>query len=292
LSSSDTTGGARNLEARNFRIGDVKVTVLNVGDFAMSLYDIFGRDSDLARYFELRDLTTPPFYPSNTMLIETASDRVLVDPGDRERLLRAYGAQPPGAPQAPPSLFEQLAAVGAKPSEIGTVVVTHLHYDHFAGLTRKIGEENVPSFPRARHIIPKRDWDMAEIVEARKKGDKDLADTLGVVEGAGLLSYLDGPTDLGEGVTLSPSPGESPGHQIVGVTSRGAACYCVGDLYHLKEEVEHPELAATWADAEVLARSRTAFAERASKESAVVLPGHMRPGRITMEGDAPTWSEV
>jgi len=270
----------------------VKTTVLNVGDFAMSLYDIFGKDADLTRYFDPRELGTPPFYPSNTILIETASNRVIVDPGNRERNLSAYGVQPPHAPPAPPSLAEQLAAVGVKSSEIGTVVVTHLHYDHFAGLTREIDGKTVPSFPKATHIIPKRDWEMAEIADARRKGDRDLAETLGVVEEAGLLSFLDGPLDLGEGVTISPSPGESPGHQIVGITSMGAACYCVGDLYHLREEVEHPGLSATWADPEVLVRSRNAFAERASKESALVLPGHMRPGRITIGGGGPVWSEV
>ena len=258
----------------------------------MSLYDIFGKEADLTRYFDSRDLATPHFYPSNAMLIETARDRIIVDPGDRERILSAYGVQPPHAPPAPPLLAEQLAAVGAKSSEIGTVVVTHLHYDHFAGLTRKVGGKTVPSFPNATHIIPKRDWEMAEIADARKKGERDLAETLGVVEEAGLLSFLEGPKDLGGEVTISPSPGESPGHQIVGIMSGGAACYCVGDLYHLKEEVEHPGLAATWADVEVLTMSRNAFAERASKESALVLPGHMRPGRITIKGDAPFWSEV
>ena len=280
------------MEARSFRIGDSGVMVLNVGDFAMSLYDIFGKSADLTRYFDSRDLAAPPFSPSNTVLIETATSRVLVDPGDRERLLSAYGAQPPDGPRAPPKLVEQLGTVGVKPPDIGTVVVTHLHYDHFAGLTRKLGGKTVPAFPNAMHIVPKRDWDMPEIADARTKGDKDLAETLGVVDEAGLLSLLDGPMDLGGGVTVSPSPGESPGHQIVGVMSKGATCYCVGDLYHMKEEVEHPGLAATWADAEVLARSRNAFAERASKESALVLPGHMCPGRITFKGDTPIWSEV
>ena len=258
----------------------------------MSLYDIFGKDADLSRYFDPQDLATPPFYPSNTVLIETAGNRILVDPGDRDRLLSAYGVQPPNAPSPPPSLAEQLVTAGARPSEIRTVVVTHLHYDHFAGLTSKGAEGAVPSFPNATHIIPKLDWEMAEIVEARKKGDKEVAETLGVIENAGLLSCLDGTLDLGNGVAISPSPGESPGHQVVGITSRGAACYCVGDLYHLREEVEHPWLAATWADSAVLKRSRETFAERASKESALVIPGHMRPGRITISGDAPIWSEV
>jgi len=286
------TGGAPRTQANSFRIGDATVTVLNVGDFAMSLYDIFGRNADVTRYFAPQDLATPPFYPSNTVLIETAGGRVLVDPGDRERLLSAYGVQPPDAPRPPPSLADQLATVGAKPSEIGTVVVTHLHYDHIAGLTRRVAEGVVPSFPNAKHIIPKLDWEMAEIAEARKKGDKDIAETLGVIENAGLMSFLDGAMDLGRGVTISPSPGESPGHQVVGVMSRGAACYCVGDLYHMREEVEHPWIAATWTDSAVLARSRKAFAERASKELALVIPGHMRPGRISIKGDAPIWSEV
>ena len=280
------------MEARNFRIGDLRVTVLNVGDFAMSLYDIFGKRADLTRYFDPKELESPPFSPSNTVLIETPTNKVLVDPGDRERFLSAYGSQPPEAPPAPPKLADQLEAVGVKPSDIRTVIVTHLHYDHFAGLTHKLDGKTVPAFPNATHFVPKRDWDMAEIADARKKGDKDLAETLGVVGEAGLLSFLDGPMDLEGGVSISPSPGESPGHQIVGVMSKGASCYCVGDLYHMKEEVQHPGLAATWADAEVLARSRNDFAERASKESALVLPGHMRPGKITINGDLPIWSEV
>ena len=258
----------------------------------MSLYDIFGKDADLARYFDPRELATPPFYPSNTELIEAGGKRVLVDPGDRERLLSAYGTQPPDAPSAPPPLSEQLRAVGVSPSDVDTVVVTHLHYDHYAGLTRNERGKPVPSFPGATHIIPRRDWEMTEIAEARQKRDRDLVETLGVVEEAGLLSFLDGETSLGAGISVLPSPGESPGHQIVGVVSRGVTCYCVGDLYHLREEVEHPWLAATWADAEVLARSRKAFAERASKETALVLPGHMRPGRITTKGGTSVWSEA
>jgi glyoxylase-like metal-dependent hydrolase (beta-lactamase superfamily II) len=285
------TGGAPSSKARVFTIGEAKITPLKVGDFGMSLYDIFGRDSDLTRYFGPRELATAPFYPSNTFLIVTPSNKIIVDPGDRERLLQAYGPQPPNAPRAPSSLVEQLGDAGVKPSEIDTVVVTHLHYDHFAGVTHREGGKTIPSFPEANHIIPRRDWDMAEIAKARRRGDKDLTETLGAVEDAGLVSFLDGEKKLGGDVTIYPAPGESPGHQILGVLSRDATCYCVGDLYHLKEEVEHPELAATWADAQALARSRKAFAERASNESALILPGHMRPGRISIKDGSPTWSE-
>jgi len=273
-----------------FKIGATLVTVLNLGDFAINLYDIFGKDTDLSRYFDPKELATPPFMPSNTILIESGRRKVLVDPGDHQRLISAYGAQPPNAPAAPPPLSEQLGAAGVDLADIDTVVITHLHYDHFAGVTRMVGGRTVPSFPSARYIIPKKDWEMAEIADSRNKGDKDLAETLGVLEREKLLSFLDGAQDLGGGVTITPSPGESPGHQTVCVESGGATCYCVGDLYHLREEVEHPELVAAWADRLVLLQSRNAFSKRASRETALVVPGHMRPGRIRLRGGTPVWS--
>jgi glyoxylase-like metal-dependent hydrolase (beta-lactamase superfamily II) len=206
-------------------------------------------------------------------------------------LISAYGAQPPNAPSIPPTLIEQLRSAGTAPDDIAEVVITHLHYDHFAGLTHLEGGKPVPSFPNARHTIPRKDWEMSDIAEGRKRGDKDLMDTLGVVEKAGLLELLDGKKDVGMGTTVLPSPGESPGHQIVRIESGGEVCYCVGDLYHMKEEVEHPELAASWADPSILVRSRNDFAERASKESALVLPGHMRPGRVALEAGRPRWTD-
>ena len=286
------TGGAPRQKAGSFKIGDTKVSVFNIGDFAMSLSDVFGKDFDLTRYFNPTRIANPSYYPNNSVLIETPENTILVDPGDRERLLSVYGFQPPAAQPTPPSLDEQLKEVGVRPSDIDVVVVTHLHYDHFLGVTRKKGEGTVPSFPKARYLVPKRDWEMPDIAEARKKEDRVLADTLGVVERSGLLSFIDGKKDIGGGITILPFPGESPGHQIVGASSKGAACFCVGDLYHLKEEVEHPELVASWADAEALIKSRNAFAELASRESALVFPGHMHQGRITVRGGAPIWLEA
>jgi glyoxylase-like metal-dependent hydrolase (beta-lactamase superfamily II) len=285
------TGGAPRVGAPSFSLGRAKVTVLNVGDFAMSLSDIFGKGAALAKYFDAKALATPHFYPSNTILIESRGRRVLVDPGDRERLLSAYGVQPPKAPRPPLLLAGQLKAAGVKPDEIDAVVVTHLHYDHFAGLTRREGGKLVPAFPKAAHFLPKKDWEMPDIAGPLAKGDKDLAETLGVVHRAKLVSFFDGEEELGGGVTVVPSPGESPGHQIVRAEGGGRVCYCVGDLYHLKEEVEHPELSASWTEGAVLLESRNAFAERASREGALVLPGHMGPGRIRLKGGAPVWSE-
>lgn len=282
----------RKIRARPvFEAEDTAVTVFNVGDFPVNVGEIFGSDPGLPRYFSPRAMAKPAYLPSNSMFISSGKLRVIVDPGNvsPDSLPKVM---PAGEHQPPYPLLDQLAATGVDPSGVTDVVVTHLHTDHFSGATRAEHGKVVLAFPNARHIIPKKDWWMPDILEARRRGDKEVTVTLGVVEVACRLQFLDGTLKLGGGVSIEPSPGESPGHQMVAVSAEDKRCYCIGDLYHVREEVEHPELVAVWVDRAQLIESRRGFAERASKESALVLPGHMRPGRITLMGKSPKWSEA
>ena len=273
--------------AASFNVGDARVASFNVGDLYLRLDEVFDPKADLAPYFGGRDLTVPEAFPTRSFFVAAGPLRVVVDPSDYGRLVAPDHFRSPEGYAHPPPLDAQLSAAGVAPGSVTHVVVTHLHFDHYAGVTKG----GSLAFPSARYIIPAKDWAMPEMAEARKKGDKDVADTLGVVEAAGKLELLDGPLDLGDGVTVEPYPGESPGHQVVGVRSGHESCYFVGDLYHLVEEVEHPELAAAWADARALAASRRSFSERAAAERALVLPGHLPAGRIGFRGSAPTWTE-
>ncbi|MDG7026084.1 MAG: MBL fold metallo-hydrolase [Nitrososphaerota archaeon] len=273
--------------AVSFRIGDARVTSFDVGDLSLRLDEVFGPSSVNARYFGGRDLTVPEAFPTKSFFVASGPLMVVVDPSDYGRLLSPDHFKTRAGYVSPPPLEVQLAAAGVAPESVTHVVVTHLHFDHYAGVTKG----GAPAFPSARYIIPAKDWATPEVAEARKRGDADVAQTLGVVEAAGKLEPLDGPLGLGGGLTVEPYPGETPGHQVVGVRSGSESCYLVGDLYHLAEEVEHPELAAAWADAGALAASRRRFSERAAAERALVIPGHLPAGRISFKGSFPTWTE-
>ena len=275
----------------SYRVGRGRVVSFNLGDLELRLDEVFDPKADLSPYFGGRDLSAPEAFPTRSFYVSSGSLRAVVDPSDYGRLVSPghFRAPPGSAPPLP--LEEQLAAAGVSPDSVTHVVVTHLHYDHYAGVTRATADGPSLAFPSARYIIPARDWAMPDMVEARRKGDSDVTETLGAVEAAGKLELLDGPLDLGEGLTVEPFPGESPGHQVVALRSDGASCYFVGDLYHLVEEVEHPELAAAWADAPALLASRRIFSERAASERALVLPGHLPAGRIGRRGGAPSWAE-
>jgi glyoxylase-like metal-dependent hydrolase (beta-lactamase superfamily II) len=223
--------------------------------------------------------------------VTSGKSKVLVDPGDHARLTALSGAETGTLPKPTP-LPAQLEAAGVDRNEVTQVVVTHLHYDHFIGVTHSAGGKIAPTFPNARHLVPARDWDMADIVEARAKGERDFAETLGLVQNAGLMDLVNGEVGIAKDIVVEPAPGESPGHQIVSIGPKEERGYIVGDLFHMKEEVIRPELAALWTDAPQLLKVRKGFLERASKESALILSGHMPPGRVRLSRDEISWMEA
>lgn len=265
------------------------MTAFRVAELSMTLEEVFGTDPGLSRYFKGL-LGAAETLPNYSFLVSSGSLRVVVDPGEYSRLVAPGHFNAPEGYVPPPPLVRQLEEAGTSPDEVTHAVVTHLHYDHYDGLT--LPDPLTLAFPRARCFVPRLDWEMPAIAEARSKGDRDVVDTLGVADKAGALDLLDGGRELGPGVDVEPYPGESPGHQIVAVRSGGVSCYLIGDLYHFREEVEHPELCATWTDGETLVASRKRFAAVAAAEAALVLPGHMEAGRITSDRGSTVWSAL
>ena len=55
-----------------------------------------------------------------------------------------------------------LRDVGVSPDDIDTVVMTHMHFDHSGGTTRRTAAGGLePVFRRARHVVQRREWEDA-----------------------------------------------------------------------------------------------------------------------------------
>jgi glyoxylase-like metal-dependent hydrolase (beta-lactamase superfamily II) len=168
----------------------------------------------------------------------------------------------------PPPLAEQLAAAGADPSAVTDVVITHAHFDHINGLTRKVDGGYLPAFPHARHYLGAGDWD-PESFEALE------SNTLAVVEQHGLLSLVRGPLALGDGLEIVPAPGETPGHQVLHLRAEGLEAYITGDLYHHRLEFDEPGRNVHWAEPEAMQASKAMLTERAAASGARVYFAHI-----------------
>jgi glyoxylase-like metal-dependent hydrolase (beta-lactamase superfamily II) len=129
----------------------------------------------------------------------------------------------PAAAWAPgPGTFpEGLASLGITPADVGTVVLTHLHEDHVGWV---LGRAGLPLFANADHVVQATEVravaDEREIVEA----------TIDPLRAAGLLREVDGVTRLADGMDLEPTPGHTPGHQSVWLSSGSDTLLLTGDV--------------------------------------------------------------
>ncbi len=277
---------------RRMQVGDATVSILNLGDLSFRLADVEGSPESewRPRYGELFDKRL--WFPSQSVHVSTPGASILVDAGDYALFASADPSYIPENYTPPPTLTEQLADIGVGRNDVTHVVITHAHYDHYAGVTTRADGTHSPTFPRARYLLGKADWDSPEMQKALGERDSAEAVSLGVLHAYGLLELVDGEKRLTPEVTALAAPGESPGHQIVRVHSGGQTLYCLGDLFHHAVEVEDIKLMSNWCDALTNTKSRQELIRAALSEDAVLVAAHMPPGRLTGPLDGPRFLTV
>jgi glyoxylase-like metal-dependent hydrolase (beta-lactamase superfamily II) len=265
-------------------VGAARLTVINLGDLNFKLKDVISTQEAEWRplYGSLFEQILP--FPSQSVHVALDDSSILVDAGDYLKFAKE-GAEYVDSTYTPPAgLVEQLLTIGVKQDEVTHVIITHAHYDHYAGITAEKGGATLPTFPRARHLLGSGDWDWDEVKSALGNPLSNEAKTLGVIQRLGILDLVHGNKELTPGVQIISTPGESPGHQVLKVRSEGQTAYCVGDLFHHSVEVENPGWMASWCDAALNVRSRMMVLESAIQEDAIIIPAHMPPGRIKKVG--------
>ncbi len=270
----------QNKNIRTIPLGAATVTVINAGDMILSLAEVSNVQESEWRPRYSSAFERPLSFPSQSIHIALPGASILVDANNYALSV------PPGSPylprgyQPPPGLLAQLLEHGVSPDDITHLVITHAHFDHYAGITTERDGRYVPSFPNARCYLGRADWEHPDTQQALQDPASLDSRTFGVLHQRGLLELVGGNLELTPAVSIIAAPGESPGHQIVRVHSEGQTLYCLGDLYHHAVEVEQPTWMATWADPESNLRSRHALVEAALAENALLVAAHMPPGRL------------
>ena len=115
----------------------------------------------------------------------------------------------------PGGLLASLHRLGVRPEEVDLVLTTHLHWDHAGGFTRRGPDGSVRlTFPRARHVVQRAEWDFALHPDPRSRAGYVDDDLLPVAE-AGLLEVVDGEAEVVPGLVVRQTGGHTPGHQLV-----------------------------------------------------------------------------
>lgn len=129
-------------------------------------------------------------------------------------------------------LPEQLRRLGVEPTEVRTVVLTHLHEDHPGG---------VRLLPNTRFVTNRAEWNAKHLGlfawNQSRSIRRILTDPDLVEFSSGRVESFDASHDLfGDGrIVLLPTPGHSVGHTSVLVRRDGHPILCTGDtLYTLR----------------------------------------------------------
>ncbi|MFK0117508.1 MBL fold metallo-hydrolase [Streptomyces sp. NPDC090994] len=214
--------------------------------------------------------------------------RVLVDTGIGNGKTRAN----PAWHGLRTGYLDRLTAAGFAPDTVDLVVLTHLHTDHVGWNTREVNGAWVPTFRNARYVTARaeRDFWAGHALDASRR--QMFADSVLPVEEAGLLDLVDVPpdgTDLAPGLRLLPTPGHTPGHVAVRLTSGGATALITGDCVHHPVQFAHPALGACVdIDPARSEATRRALLASLAGTDTLLLGTHFPPptaGRVVAEGE-------
>ncbi len=165
------------------------------------------------------------------LLVEMSEALLLVDNGlgnkEGEKFREIYGVENDGRPTR---LEDSLRAVGHQPDDVDVVVNTHLHFDHAGGNTLRTEDGRiVPSFPQARYVIRRGEWDDAHRDNERIKASY-LPHNFDPLAESGRLELVEEDVEVVPGVRLMHTPGHTAHHQSVRVDAGGETALFLADL--------------------------------------------------------------
>ena len=191
------------------------------------------------------------------------------------------------------TFLPRLSAAGAKAEDIDYVMCTHLHTDHVGWNTQLRDGRWVPTFPNAKYIFARTEWQAFEAMHARHPQPQFLDSVLPIME-AGQAQLVEKDFALDDEVWLEPTPGHTPGHFSVRIASRGAKAVITGDCIHSPVQCVEPHwIMRADSDPQLAKSTRRTFLESVSDSDVTVCATHFPEpsiGRVTAR-DRAFWFE-
>lgn len=176
-----------------------------------------------------------------------------------------------------------LKRLGLRPEDINIVLCTHLHGDHVGWNTSLVNGRWTPTFPNARYVMSRQDYDYFEPLSRSQGGQKPkhlaFPDSILPVAEAGLIDFIDvarTPTmPLADGVTIVSAPGHTPGQVMIQVEGSDGCGFLTGDIIHHPIQFIVPDLVNPGdADPAMAKQFRDRLIADIASRGALLLPGH------------------
>jgi glyoxylase-like metal-dependent hydrolase (beta-lactamase superfamily II) len=252
------------------RVGNVEIMMLSDGMLEFDLCNFFPTiptenwrqyESHLTEEHKVR-------FNLGSYLIRSDGRTILVDTG--------LGPRPADTPDVPwGQLMQDFQANGVRPEDVDMVVMTHLHRDHVGWNLRAEGQKYVPTFPKARYWMSAKDWEVCHQPDVQKERFPNAPTCVWPLEALGLVELMHGEHSISRELTAVPTPGHTPGHVSILITSQGERALVLGDAAHNPAQVVEPDwVSRADMDPDLTRQTRRALMERLEREQITVAAGH------------------
>lgn len=220
-----------------------------------------------------------------SFLVRSSGRTILIDTGMGNKR---------GAPGG--LLPDNLRAIGVALEDIDIVVNTHLHADHVGWNCTEKNGDFVPTFPNAEYWVAEKEWDFwtSDPNLVAEEGKYLTSDVLPLHDSP-QLKLVDGEAAITSEISLLPTPGHTPGHSSLAVSSAGETAIILGDIAHHPAHLERLWIAAVDELPRTSRRTKRALAQRLIDEQLLVAAGHFASGafgRLVMVDGQRSWQTL
>ena len=130
--------------------------------------------------------------------------------------------------------LKKLNKLGVSEKDIDIVACTHLHMDHIGWNTKRENGKWVPTFPNARYLFSKKEYEYwASMPKEEIQDDKTaFEDSIAPITKAGLADLVPPNHKIDRNVSFIPTPGHTPSHVSILIESENQRAIISGDIIH------------------------------------------------------------
>ena len=285
---------------KHLELGALHITRVQEGENPMPLSMAFQgvQPQDLAR---LKPWSWDPFLaetPEQAMLLLSVHSfvlrvdglNILIDSCNGNHKQRSL----PFVHMLETDYLQQLERTGVRAEDIDIVMCTHLHADHVGWNTRLENGQWVPTFPKARYLFGRTDYEFFSNQTHEAFHREAYEDSVLPIVAAGRAELVESDMqvhrEIGNGIWLESAAGQSPGNLCIHAERGGDRAIFSGDCFHHPLQLVRPDL-HFFADErpEDAAAVRLKLFKTHADTNAVFFPAHFAgrtAGRVKRAGES------